>query len=191
MVDAHKAIVDQGTQLQAQESAIEDLFGQVKTAAAKVPNEIPQTGITALQNFLYSGTMQTVGDPVLNNYLGILQTTLTKYARVVAGQTGAGSTAQTMNTEVQGLINKGLTVAAVNSYIDSIAIPEMKTTVNGYTTSANNLMQSLGVATGQFNPDTVGIGSITTPQTTTSGGSSTTGTLNASSQSILDKYGIK
>ena len=68
-----------------------------------------------------------------------------------------------MNTEIQSVINKGLSIKAVNDYIDNAAITEMKNTTGGYDKAMKQLMGNLNVADG------------TTNATATSGGLGTGG----------------
>lgn len=168
---------EQGGQIAAQESKVESDFSLVKQAGAKVPANVLQTGIPLLQDWIYTGTLASSGNAALNNYLGLLTTTLTNYARVVAGQRTGGSTTAAMNTEVQGLLDKGLSISAIDDYIDNAAIPEMKNTIGGYNTTVNSLMSDMSQADGTINPSQDGIGTddstgnTSTPNGTDSSGS--------------------
>lgn len=149
----------QGTQLAAQEQKVESDFDLVKSLGAKVGNASIQGAAPILQDWINTGTLASTNNPALNNWLGSLTTTLTNYARVVAGQTGAGSTTASMNTEVQNLLKKGLSVSTVNDYIDNVAKPEMKNTVSGYNTSMQQLMGDMNQADGTVLAGGLGAGS--------------------------------
>lgn len=170
----------QGTQLAAQESKVESDFALVKEAGAQVPDNVMQSGIPILQNWINTGVLGTTGNPALNNYLGLLTTSLTNYARVVAGQTGGSGTTASMNTEVQNIIDKGLSISAVNDYIDKAAIPEMQNTISGYNTTMKSVMGAMNVADGTLNTTGGGLG-LGTSSTDTSTNTSTTPTGAATS----------
>lgn len=159
----------QGTQLAAQEMKVESDFDLVKSLGSKVGNASIQTAVPFLQNWINTGTLQATNNPALNNWLGSLTTTLTNYARVVAGQTGGGSTTASMNTEVQDLIKRGLSVATVNDYIDNVAKPEMKNTVSGYNSAMQQLMGDMNQADGTVLAGGLGAGSGASDNNSTSG----------------------
>lgn len=152
----------QGTQLAAQEQKVESDFDLVKTLGAKVGDSSIQGAAPILQNWINTGTLAATNNPALNNWLGSLTTSLTNYARVVAGQTGSGSTTASMNTEVQNLLKKGLSVATVNDYIDNVAKPEMRNTVSGYNSSMQQLMGDVNQADGTVLAGGLGAGSSQT-----------------------------
>lgn len=170
----------QGSQLAAQEAKVESDFNLVKQAGAKVPANVVQSGVPLLQNWINTGTLKTTSNAALNNYLGLLTTSLTNYARVVAGQTGSSGTTANMNTEIQNLIDKGLDIAAVNSYIDNAAIPEMKNTVSGYNDTMKSLTSSMNQADGTLNASVTegGLG-IDQPASTGQAQTNSDGTLSA------------
>lgn len=148
----------QGTQLAAQESKVKADFDRVKSLGGKVPDKVFQSGIPVLQNWINTGVLGTTGDPNLNNYLKQLTLTLTAMGRVVAGQTGASGTTANINTEVQGLINGGFSKEAVNSFIDSVALPDMANTVAGYNDVMKSIMGAMNVADGTLNETGGGLG---------------------------------
>lgn len=161
------------------EAGVVNDFDNVLLPAAKsLSTSQWQTMSPLLNQWLQTGILQTTGDAKLNNYLGSLTTTLTKYSNVVAGNIGSAGATQQMNTEIQGVLRRGLSYDAIKSYVDTVAKPEMRNTVGGFDTIQQNIKDGLNHLDGTF---------------ASGGGSNTSnsGSLNTNSQSILDKYGIK
>lgn len=175
----------QGSLLAAQELKVESDFDLVKSLGSKVGDASLQGAAPILQNWINTGTLATTNNPALNNWLGALTTSMTNYARVVYGQTGAAGVAQGANTEVQNLIKKGLSVATVNSYIDNVAKPEMKNTLGGFDTSLKDLMGDMNQADGTLAPQGgLGIG----PTSKSGAGSGSTGTYDPSQPLSWDNF---
>jgi hypothetical protein len=196
-IKAYTQLQKQGSLLNAQETKVEDDFKMVNEAGKKVTTDDLQSGIPFLQKWINSGgvNMGVLDDTKsanLNAYLGLLTTSLTNYARVVAGQTGAAGTTANMNSEIQGILTPGLSPALVAKYLNETAIPEMKNTTGGYDKSMKQLMSSLNMADGTVNATstTGGLGN-TSNTTTDTTKTDIIGTLNKTSNDILSKYNIK
>lgn len=184
-VKTYTALQKQGSLLAAQELKVESDFDLVKSLGSKVPKESLQGAAPALQAWINTGTLATTNNPALNNWLGALTTSLTNYARVVYGQTGAAGVTQGANSEVQNLLKKGLSVETVNSYIDNVAKPEMKNTIGGYDTSLKSLQDHMNAADGTVNANTIGIGGTNTnTQTNTNTNTSGSTVTSASGKTI-------
>jgi len=173
-----------GSELSAQAKKVEDDFQMVKSAGAKIPASVYQSGIPVLQNWINSGGVNggVLGDTAskeLTAYLGLLTTSMTNYARVVAGQTGSAGTTANINNEIQSILSKGLSPSIVNYYIDNAAIPEMRNTTKGYDTTMKSLTNSMNQADG-----TVGA-------SVTDGGLGISNSGNTSTTSANDPLGIR
>lgn len=133
------------------EAGVVNDFDNVLLPAAKaISKEQWQTMSPLLNKWIQTGILTTTGDPKINNYLGSLTTTLTKYSNVVAGNIGAAGATQQMNTEVQGLLNRGLSYDAIKSYVDTVAKPEMRNTVGGFDSIQQNIKDGLNHLDGTF-----------------------------------------
>ncbi len=172
---------DRGSQLATQEIKVENDFELVKSLGQKVDDKTLQGFVPAIQKWINEGGVAlNTGNAPMNNWMGALTTTLTAYARVVAGSTGSAATTEGINNEIQGILRKGLSVKSVNEYIDSVAKPEMKNTLKGFDSSINQLQDSMNqadgtVGTGLGVSATGGTSGGTTGGTTTTTGSTTTG----------------
>lgn len=156
-----------GEQLSAQEIKTESDFELLKKAGTKLPQNEITSSIPLIQDWIRSGTLKTTNNAAINNYLGLLTTTLTNYARVVNSQTGSSGTTVAINEEVQKLIGKGLSPATVNDYIDNIAIPEMHNTIKSYTAITDKMDGIIRSAVG--NPDGVTSSNLMTDNKTPTG----------------------
>lgn len=174
-------LLTQGSLLSAAETKTEADFQNVKNLGKKLTPQELQTGIPLLQGWIRTGTLATSANPNLRNYLANLTTTLTNYGRVVAGQTGAAGITAAANSEAQGLIDKGLSVEAVNSFIDQSAIPDMKNTILGYTTALNAMDKAINTANGTVNPTNDILGSVAGSTPAPGTGSTNSGSSSADS----------
>ena len=176
---ALKKIESRVSVIESNEQAVNNDFDKVVLPAAKAVSDAQwQTASPLLNSWLQTGIMATTGDAKLNNFLGSLTTTLTKYSGVVAGNTGAGGTTAQMNTELQGVLNRGLSYNAIKDYINNVAKPEMNNTVNGFKSTSSSLKQMMSQADGTFLSPSTGTDSTNnTSSTGTSVGGSTGGDI--------------
>lgn len=140
---AYSQIQKQGTIMTANEQKTISDFELLKQAGVKMNNASWQVAIPAINAWLRTGQIALTGNSAVNNYIGLLTTTLTNYAKVVSGQSTMAGVTQFANQEIQGLISKGLSTQTVNDYIENVAKPEMKNTIDGYNGAAKNLFGSL------------------------------------------------
>jgi len=129
---------------------VNDFDNVLLPAAKKISAAQWQTISPKLNEWLQTEVLATTGDQDLNNFLSSLTTTLTKYSNVVAGNIGSAGATQQMNTEIQGVLRRGLSYDAIKSYVDTVAKPEMRNTVTGFDTAKQSLKDGLNQLDGTF-----------------------------------------
>lgn len=152
----------QGSALQVSEQKTLSDFNLLKQAGAKMDANSWNVAIPALNSWLRTGQVATTGNADVNNYLGLLTTSLTNYAKVVNSQTSSSGVTVSANGEVQNLIGKGLSTASVNSYIDNVATPEMHNTTSSYDSALKGLFGNIKDV--QSGSNTGGLGGTTDSQ---------------------------
>jgi hypothetical protein len=171
---AYKTLQTQGSQLQVSENKTLADFNLLKQAGAKMDANSWQVAMPALNAFLRTGQIAMTGNADVNNYLGLLTTTLTNYAKVVNSQYGASGVTVSANDEIQKLIGRGLSTSAVNSYIDNVATPEMHNTITSYNDALKGLFGNID----QIQTSQGGLGGTTT----------NTSSILPQTQAAMDKY---
>lgn len=144
---AYTALQKTGSMLTANEDKTNSDFQLLKQLGAKMDASSLQLAVPALNSWLKTGQVALTGNADVNNYVGLLTTTMTNYAKVVNSQTSAGGVSVSANNEVQGLLSKGLSTATINNYIDSVATPEMKNTTTSYDTALKGLFGDIASVT--------------------------------------------
>jgi hypothetical protein len=138
-------------------------FAQLIGLAEKVDNSVYKTGSPILDNWIRSGTLATTGNADVNNFLALLTTTLTEYAKVVSGVNTGASVTEGANTQAQKLLSAGLSASTIKSFTVQ-AEKEMSNRTTSYNNALNDLFGSIKDIT-----DTSGGGlGIKTGATTTS-----------------------
>jgi hypothetical protein len=138
-------------------------FAQLIGLAEKVDNSVYKTGSPILDNWIRSGTLATTGNADVNNFLALLTTTLTEYAKVVSGANTGAAVTEGANTQAQKLLSAGLSASTIKSFAVQ-AEKEMSNRTTSYNNALNDLFGSIKDIT-----DTSGGGlGIKTGATTTS-----------------------
>ena len=134
--------------LESQESATLKDFDLLIKNGEKMSASDWKSGVPWLQNYIRTGEVKFGDNDKVNNYMGNLVTTLTKYARVVYGQTGAAGVTQGANDEIQKILRPGLSLGSVKSYIENVAKPEMDNTIKGYHEGLSRMNDIMNISLG-------------------------------------------
>jgi len=111
-----------------------------------------QSAIPLINGWLRTGQVTFGGNASVNNFLSTLVTSLTEYAKVVTGQTSGSAVTDSARSEMQTLLNSGLSTDAINSWIQNAALPDMANRSSSYLDQINGISSTiasfLSVATG-------------------------------------------
>lgn len=117
-------------------------FGQLVSLSQKMNSTTFSTASPILNSWIRTGQVSVTGNADVNNFVGVLTTALTEYAKVVSGQTGGSAVTVEANKQAQALLSKGLSTAAIQSFADT-AKQEMGNRTTSYDTALKSLFSSL------------------------------------------------
>lgn len=166
---AYSTLQKTGSQTQVNEGNANKDFSQVVDLSKKVAAKIPQSGIPILQNWINTGAVKLTGDADVNNFMGVLTTALTEYAKVVSGATTGAGVTEGANAAAQKLLSSGMTPEAIQSFAET-AKREMANRTSSYDQALKGLfgnIQSLTDSSGGLGGG--GTSPITTPSDSTGG----------------------
>lgn len=138
-------------------------FALSKQLGQRMDKESIQVAIPLLNEWVRTGEVRLSGNPAVNNFMSNLQNTMTEYAKVVTGQTGGAAVTDSARSEMQQLLNRGLSTDTINDWIDNVAGPDMSNRITSYQETIQGLQEqmkgvgaspaSTGIEELEFGPD--------------------------------------
>lgn len=131
-----------GTQTQVNEANANKDFTQLIALSQKMDKTSMSLAIPALNNLLRSGQVSLTGNADVNNFMAVLSTSLTEYAKVVSGATGGAAVTDSANGAIQKLLSAGLSTATIQSFAKT-AQQEMNNRTSSYNASLEGLFSNI------------------------------------------------
>lgn len=154
-----------GSQTKVNEDNANKNFTQLIGLAQKVDAKKLNTAIPVLDNWIRSGEVYATGDADINNFMGVLTSTLTEYAKVVSGATTGAAVKEGANEQAQKLLNAGLSAATIQSFANT-AKQEMGNRTSSYDDALKGLF---GDIKNYDDTNTGGLGTTTADAVTKAG----------------------
>lgn len=189
---AYSSLQQVGAQTLVNENNANKNFQQLIGLAQKVDAGTLNTSIPFLNEWIRSGQLKASGNANVNNFMALLTTSLTEYAKVVSGTTSGAAVSDTANRQAQDLLSRGMNTKTIQSFAQTAA-QEMKNRTDSY----NSALQGLFGDIKNLEDSTGGLGGVNTDMSTIESDikTATNDTANYQSreqlaQDISNHYGI-
>lgn len=140
---AYDQVQKNGTLLAVNEQNAEKNLNLVLSLSKKIDDSTLRVASPVLEGWLQTGQVKLGGNADVNNFNSALVTAMTEYAKVVTGQTSGQAVTDSARQEMQTLLDRGLSTAAIESWINNAAIPEMKNRTSSYDSAVTSLFSAI------------------------------------------------
>lgn len=141
-------------------------FAQVIQLSQKIDATTLRLATPVFEKWLQTGQLALTGNADVNNFVAVLTTSLTEYAKVVSGQNGGAAVTVEANKQAQALLNSGMSTASIQSFAQA-AKQEMGNRTTSYNSALKGLfgdIQSISDTSGGLGGGSSGKGSMTDSQ---------------------------